>query len=217
MKVTCSLYESQPVIASRRTQAERTAATRSALIDAGRRLFGEHGFAEVGTQMLVDAAGVTRGALYHQFGDKRGLFEAVFDDTEKQVIGSIGERVADLAVTDPIGALRAAISVALEVFTEPDVQRIALIDSPVVLGWQHWRGRGETYGFTLIEGLLAAAVERGQIAEQPLHPVAHVALGALDEAALYVAGADDRERAGAEMLVVLNRVVDAFTLPTPPT
>ncbi|MDL9936837.1 TetR/AcrR family transcriptional regulator [Gordonia sp. ABSL1-1] len=197
---------------NRRTQAERTAATRGALISAGRRLFGEHGYADVGTQAVVDAAGVTRGALYHQFGDKQGLFSAVYDDVEQTMIAEIGERIGGLLDTDPIGALRAATGVALEIFAQPEVQRIGLVDAPVVLGWKEWRARGEDFGFALIEGLLRAAVDAGQIEDQPLRPIAHVAIGALDEAALYVAAADDRDVATVEMTVVLNRVIDAFLI-----
>ena len=69
----------------RRTQAERTAATRAVLIDAARALFAEQGFANVSTQAIAAAAGVTRGALYHQFADKTALFTAVYEDVERTV------------------------------------------------------------------------------------------------------------------------------------
>ncbi|GAA1481166.1 TetR/AcrR family transcriptional regulator [Gordonia sinesedis] len=200
-----------PANAERRTQAERTAATRGALISAGRALFGERGYADVGTQAVVAEAGVTRGALYHHFGDKRGLFEAVFDDAEREVADTVGVRVAGLAATDPVGALRAGIRVFLDLFSEPRLQRLVLIDAPVVLGWSAWRLRGEEFGFALVEGLLRAAIDAGQMSDRPLRPIAHVAIGALDEAALYVAAADDRDTATAEMIAVLDRLVDAFT------
>lgn len=197
---------------NRRTQAERTAATRAALVEAGRELFGEHGYADVGTQAIVERAGVTRGALYHQFDDKKGLFTAVFDELEQEVVALCAESMAELAPTDPIAALKVGVRAFLEVFAEPVRHRIGLVDAPAVLGWQEWRARGEQFGFALLEGLIRTAIELGQVAEQPTRPIAHVAIGALDESALYVAAADDREQATEEMLVVMDRIIEAFVV-----
>ncbi|MDY6811957.1 MAG: TetR/AcrR family transcriptional regulator [Actinomycetota bacterium] len=195
---------------NRRTQAERTEATRSALIAAGRSLFGEHGYAAVGTQAIVAAAGVTRGALYHQFDDKKGLFAAVYDQVEQDITTEVADRVGDLAVADPLAALKAGVRVFLARVTDPAVHMISLVDAPSVLGWSEWRARGEEFGFALIEGILQAGIAVGQIDDQPVRPIAHVAIGALDESALYVAAADDKDTATAEVLVVLDRIIDSF-------
>ncbi|MDJ0026085.1 helix-turn-helix domain-containing protein [Gordonia alkanivorans] len=195
---------------NRRTQAERTAATRAALIAAGRKLFGERGFADVGTQEIVDEAGVTRGALYHQFDDKKGLFTAVYDAVEQDVVTQIAERSAELAADNPIAALKSGMRLFLELCTEPAVHRITLVEAPSVLGWAQWRARGEEFGFALVERLIQAAIAAGQAVDQPTRPLAHVAIGALDEAALYVAAAQDRDAATAEVAAVLDRIVDSF-------
>lgn len=195
---------------NRRTQAERTAATRASLIDAGRKLFGERGFADVGTQEIVAEAGVTRGALYHQFDDKKGLFVAVYDDIEQRVVQQIATAVAGVVDDDPIAALNAGMRLFLDLCTEPEVHRITLVEAPSVLGWTEWRARGEEFGFALVEGLLVAAMAAGHIAEQPTRPLAHVAIGALDEAALYVAAAEDRGSATEQVAAVLERIVDSF-------
>ncbi|MCZ4533971.1 TetR/AcrR family transcriptional regulator [Gordonia terrae] len=195
---------------NRRTQAERTAATRASLIGAGRKLFGERGFADVGTQEIVAEAGVTRGALYHQFDDKKGLFVAVYDDVEQSIVAQIAEVVGERAGEDPLAALKAGMRLFLRLCTEPEVHRIALVEAPSVLGWSEWRARGEEFGFALVEGLIAAAIATGQAVEQPTRPLAHVAIGALDEAALYVAAADDREAATEQVAAVLERIVDSF-------
>ncbi|MDH3011229.1 TetR/AcrR family transcriptional regulator [Gordonia alkanivorans] len=195
---------------NRRTQAERTAATRAALIAAGRKLFGERGFADVGTQEIVDEAGVTRGALYHQFDDKKGLFTAVYDAVEQDVVTQIAERSAELAADNPIAALKSGMRLFLKLCTEPSVHRITLVEAPSVLGWAQWRARGEEFGFALVEGLIKAAIAAGQAIDQPTRPLAHVAIGALDEAALYVAAAEDRDAATAEVAAVLDRIVDSF-------
>lgn len=195
---------------NRRTQAERTAATRASLIDAGRKLFGERGFADVGTQEIVAEAGVTRGALYHQFDDKKGLFVAVYDDVEQSIVAQIAAAVGERAAEGPLAALKAGMRLFLRLCTEPEVHRITLVEAPSVLGWSEWRARGEEFGFALVEGLIAAAIATGQAVEQPTRPLAHVAIGALDEAALYVAAADDREAATEQVAAVLERIVDSF-------
>ena len=195
---------------NRRTQAERTAATRASLIDAGRKLFGERGFADVGTQEIVAEAGVTRGALYHQFDDKKGLFVAVYDDVEQSIVAQIAEVVGERAGEDPLAALKAGMRLFLRLCTEPEVHRITLVEAPSVLGWSEWRARGEEFGFALVDGLIAAAIATGQAVEQPTRPLAHVAIGALDEAALFVAAADDREAATEQVAAVLERIVDSF-------
>ena len=70
----------------RRTQSERSAATQQALLSAARRLWGARGYAEVGTPEIAEAAGVTRGAMYHQFADKTALFLAVLEALEEEAI-----------------------------------------------------------------------------------------------------------------------------------
>src|SRR5690349_1247318 len=89
-------------VSTRRTQAERTAATRAVLIDAGRKLFADKGFNDVSTQAIVTAAGVTRGALYHQFDDKVGLFAAVYEQVEKQLVEDIARQIMELQPLDPL-------------------------------------------------------------------------------------------------------------------
>src|SRR5580693_6166180 len=93
---------------TRRTQADRSAATRDALVAAARPLFAEHGFAEVSTDVIVAAAGVTRGALYHQFADKTALFEAVLATVEADIARRLAEDVAGAGISDPVDALRRA-------------------------------------------------------------------------------------------------------------
>ena len=191
----------------RRTQAERTAATQARLLDAGRRLFASSGFAAVSTQAVVDAAGVTRGALYHQFGDKAGLFAAVYEDVERDLVTALMTRIASAAPATQLEAMRLGARLFLEECSSPDVQRIVLIDAPAVLGWDRWREVGMKYGLGVIEAMLAQAITDGVIPDQPTRPTAHVLLGALDEAALYVSRADDAQAALVQMYAVCDRVI----------
>jgi AcrR family transcriptional regulator len=197
--------------AARRTQAERTAATRARLLEAGRHLFAADGYAAVPTQAIVDAAGVTRGALYHQFGDKSGLFAEVYEDVERELVTRISARIVAAGPVDQLAAMRTGARLFLAECSAPDVQRIVLIDAPAVLGWERWREVGMKYGLGVIEAMLAQAMADGAIPDQPLRPTAHVLLGALDEAALYVSRATDADAALHEMYEVCDRVINGIT------
>src|ERR1043165_4081602 len=91
---------------TRRTQAERTAATRALLIGAARKLFADKGFSDVSTQSIVTAAGVTRGALYHQFDDKAALFAAVYEEVERDLVTDIARQIAEREPADALAAMR---------------------------------------------------------------------------------------------------------------
>lgn len=197
--------------APRRTQAERTAATRARLLEAGRHLFATDGYAAVATQTIVDAAGVTRGALYHQFADKTGLFAEVYEEVERDLVAQIRARIVAAEPADQLAAMRIGARLFLEECSAPDVQRIVLIDAPAVLGWERWREVGMKYGLGIIEAMLAQAMADGAIPDQPLRPTAHVLLGALDEAALFVSRAADTGEALNQMYGVCDRVISGIT------
>jgi AcrR family transcriptional regulator len=194
----------------RRTQADRSAATRDALVTAGRRLFGAKGFAEVPTDAIAVEAGVTRGALYHQFADKVALFDAVVDAVEADIVARLAEEAAAAGGSDPVESMRLAVRAWLEICVEPEIRRIALIDGPSVLGWARWREVCQRHVFGLVEVALEQGIELGRIPPQPVRPLAHVLMGASDEAALYVAEAADPARARAEMIEVLNNLIDGI-------
>ena len=174
---------------SKRTQAERSEATRTALLAAARGLFAARGYAGVGTEEIVREAGVTRGALYHHFPGKRELLAAVYE----QIEGQLAQDLADTLVpgASVLETLRGGADSFLDKCLEPEVQQIVLLDAPAVLGWEQWREIGARYGLGLIEALVRAGMEAGEIREQPVMPLAHALLGALDEMAMLVARSDD--------------------------
>ena len=195
----------------RRTQAERSEATKAALIATARRLFAERGYAGVGTEELVRASGVTRGALYHHFDGKADLFGAVFEQIERE----LAERLATEALSreDPWEGLLAALEMFLDVCVEPEVQRIALLDAPSVLGWDAWREVEARHGLGLIRLALQNLIDEGAIDPQPVEPLAHAILGTLIEAGLYVARADPIAPARAQMGTVLRRMLEGLRSP----
>jgi len=206
------LSKSRP--AGRRTQGERTAQTRAALITVARRLFGAEGFAEVGAERVAREAGMTRGALYHQFADKADLFAAVLDEVEAEIAQRVVSAVAGFDPADTTGMLQAGAGAWLDASTEPDLQRIVLLDGPSVLGWDRWREICLRHTVGLIAALLQEGIYRGSLQPQPVQALTHVLVGAVDEAALYIAQADDRATARADMDLVIRRLTLALTAPT---
>jgi len=193
---------------SKRTQADRTAATREALVVAARPLFAEHGYAAVSTDQIARAAGVTRGALYHQFAGKEELFAAVFEQLEGEIADRLGAQL--VTVDDPAALLRDGIDGWLAACAEPEVHRIVLIEAPAALGWARWREIGQRYGVGLVEATIQSLIDAGLLPEQPVRPLAHVLVGALEEAALYAASAPDREQATAEVRASLLQLVEGM-------
>jgi AcrR family transcriptional regulator len=195
----------------RRTQAERTGATRETLIAAARRLFTERGYDDVATEEIVRAAGVSRGALYHHFGGKAGLLEAAYEQLEAESTERVARIVLGSDLESPLAAMRAGIGAFLDECAEPELRQIALRDAPAVLGWDRWREIGAANGLGLIEASLTAAIEAGEIRPLPVKPMAHLLLGALDEAAMLVArSADPASR--AEVTAVLLALLEGFVV-----
>jgi len=185
----------------------RSEATRRRLVSAGRTLFGARGYAEVGTEEIVRAAGVTRGALYHQFRDKADLFAAVAEEVEAEIAERIAGAAGAGAEADPVGALRTGARLFLDACAEPEVERIILLDAPAVLGGEAWRDLAGRYGLGLVQFGLQAAIEAGAIVPQPVAPLAHVLVGALNESALYVARAEDPAAAREQCVAILDRIL----------
>jgi AcrR family transcriptional regulator len=189
-------------------QAERSEATRAKLIAAARRLFARRGYADVGTEEIVRRAKVTRGALYHHFEDKRDLFRAVHEQVEAELTETIAAQLAAAGTRDPIEVLIAGMRTFLDACVDPEVQRIALMDAPAVLGWAEWRSVEEKYGLGLVVAALEMAIEAGALRRQPVRPLAHVLLAAMSEAGMLIATADDpgsaRDDAETALIAVLE-------------
>jgi AcrR family transcriptional regulator len=194
----------------RRTQAARSAATRQALQAAARRLWGDRGYTEVSTPEIAEAAGVTRGAMYHQFPDKTALFVAVLEDIETDVMRRLSAAVVDARPRTPADTLHAAADAWLDIAGEPEVRRLVLLDAPNILGWAGFREVSLRYGLGMTEQLLAAAIEAGQLKAQPVRPLATVMIGALDEAAMSIANADDSAIESEQVRAVVHDLIDGL-------
>jgi AcrR family transcriptional regulator len=187
------------------SKAQQSAATRRKLLRVGRDLFARRGFNDVPTEEIVRRAGVTRGALYHHFRDKRDLFAAVVEQVEQDVLERVA--AAAFAETDAWEQQRAAIGAYLDVCLEPAVQRIVLVDAPSVLGVAAWREIEARYGLGVVSAGLHSVMEAGYIEQQPIEPLAHLLLGALTEGGLLIARASDRAAARRDVGDSLDRIL----------
>jgi AcrR family transcriptional regulator len=191
-------------------QAERSEATRARLIGAARRLFARRGYAGVGTEEIVKRAKVTRGALYHHFEDKRDLFRAVHEQVEAELTETIAAQLAAAGTQDPIEVLVGGMRTFLDACVDPEVQQIALMDAPAVLGWAEWRRVEERYGLGLVNAALEMAMEAGTLRRQPVRPLAHVLLAAMSEAGMLIATSDDAGAARDEVESALIALLEGL-------
>lgn len=175
----------------RRTQAERRAETRRALLEAARALIVEKGYAETATPEIVKAANVTRGALYHHFADKADLMRALVL-LESEAIAADINAETDTSQT-PLDAFMAGAQAYFTAMSVPGRARIMLLEGPTVLGLAEMAEIDrQTGGATLLEGLRHAA-NHGALKDIPLEPLADLLSSAFDRAALAIANGENRK------------------------
>ena len=201
---------SRPRTQATRTQVERLAATRAALLKAARTIFAEQGYAAAATEEIVRRAKVTRGALYHHFEDKRALFDAVASEVAREIAEKID---AMTPMDDPLKALIVGTGAFLDACLDPAVRRIYLIDAPAVLGWHRWREIDAPHGVrSLREGVSAMLAERPDDA-LAVEPTTFLLAGAFNEAALWIAEAKDEKAARRAMDRSLAALIERLFVP----
>jgi AcrR family transcriptional regulator len=190
-----------------RTQAQRRERTRGALIDAGRLLFAERGYAGAGREEIVERAGVTRGAMYHHFNSKEALFQAVYETVEQELCAAI--ETSAMASRDPIEQLRLGARAFLDAAATGEVRRIVLLDAPAVLPVEVRRRLTEQYGLGMVRHALRIADAAGRLTVGPVDALALVVMAVLHEAATAIADGDDP----AAMHSVIDGLITAVTRP----
>lgn len=186
--------------------------TSAPLIVAARGLFTERGYGGVELEDIGERAAVSRQELERRFpGGKEELFRVVAVRLSAETAQRV--RVATRQASGPWEALERGITAFLDASTTPEVAQILLRDGPAVLGGEVWRAIDSDYAVRLLEGALEEAIEAGQLPRQPTRAAAYVVVGALEEAALTVAGADDPLAARAEMGRTVQRLLAGLRAP----
>ena len=181
-------------------RADQVEETRAKLIEAARRAFAEKGYSAASMDDLTAEAGLTRGALYHNFGDKKGLLQAVIDQIDAEIL--VQMRVAGQQFESKWHSFLAEAITYIEMSLEPEVQRIMLLDGPAVLGDpSQWPNQTACLRTTadMLENLIA----EGTVKPMDTEAAAHLVNGAALNAALWIA-------ASREPVAALPRAVEAF-------
>ncbi|OOG74467.1 TetR family transcriptional regulator [Sinorhizobium sp. A49] len=169
----------------RRSNRERSDTTRGAILDAAHGLFVERGYAETSTPDIVAAAGMTRGALYHHFEDKKALFRAVAD----REAGAVAARIERATIDDltPREALITGARAFFDAMAEPGRIRILLLDGPAVLGTREMAAIDAANAQRTLEDGLAEAMAPKVVDRDALAATATLLSAAFDRAALEIA------------------------------
>jgi AcrR family transcriptional regulator len=192
------------------TKAKQRAATMRNLIDVAREAFANEGYASASMEAIVGGAGVTRGALYHHFGSKEGLFRAVLEDVQAEVASRI-MRAAE-AQSDPWSQLVAGCHAFLQSSLDPGIQRMMLLDAPAVLGWETWREIDAENSGRLLEEILIILVEQGIIKPLPIAALTRLLSGAMNEAALWIAQSPEPHQSLNESVTTLEMLLSSLRI-----
>jgi AcrR family transcriptional regulator len=196
------------IVKGNRLRAQQGEATREALIGAARDLFGRRGYAETALDAIAAAAGMTKGALYHHFSGKEELFGVVFERVKRELSSQIASALQSRI--DPWTDIIAACRTYIEIHTDPAVERIVLLDARAVLSPEIWRRVDGQWGAVMFRGAFRGAMNRGVVVRLPLNTLAMIVTGALAEACLRVADAEDPEAARAEALTVVVQLLEGL-------
>jgi len=196
-----------------RTNQEWTRRTTGALARAARREFARRGYAAASLEDIAAAAGVTKGAVYHHFGSKVGLFEAALRAVQADLVERIEARAGQAG--EPLAAVVAGCEAFLDVALDDEARRIALLDGPSVLGWARWRSIDAEFGLGSLKEGLRACVTAGAIGGVDPDALAHLVSGALNEAVFLVAEADDRRSAHAKAMRALRALLRGLAARAP--
>lgn len=167
--------------------------TRRTLLDTALSLFATREYAGISAEELVRGAGLTRGALYHHFDGKRGLFEAIFEELERQAAQRI--RTAIESVSDPFDRVDRGVAEFLAVCAEQDFRHVVLQQGPIALGWQRWRELDQQHLGGLVLEAVRNLLDAALIRPHPAELVASAFYGALTELSLTIAETDDPQQA----------------------
>ncbi|MBU1377357.1 MAG: TetR/AcrR family transcriptional regulator [Alphaproteobacteria bacterium] len=170
------------------SHAERTQRSREVLTAAAGRLFATHGYAQTSTEAVLAATGLTRGALYHHFRDKRDLFEAVCKGLHEEATAAI--LAAADAASNPVDGLIAGGLAFVDHVVQPRVRRILLVEAPSVLGWERWNELDRAHGFGLLLDGVREAVAAGALEGDP-EVLALMLNGGLNQAVVWAGQSDD--------------------------
>jgi AcrR family transcriptional regulator len=189
----------------KRLRERQAEATRELLVSIARERFTEQGYAATSIEDIVQRAGVAKGALYHHFSGKDALFRAVYEAVLAEVVSAV--TAAALAVQEPWAGVRAGLSAFLDACLEPAFRRIVVLESVSVLQPEVREEGIEHVELPMLQTVLTPLAASNVLPGVAVEPLAHVALGGLYGAALFIARPPDPGFARREVDVVLDTLI----------
>lgn len=187
-------------------EAKVAADSRAAIIAAGRELFGAHGYARTSLVDVARAAHVTKGAVYHHFGSKQGLFRAVYSAVELEA--QLRARSEIDLDAPPLELIQGVVAAHLDTVMDPVVQRVTIVDAPSVLGPSFMGPVELDQGFADFRNFVQAGIDAGHLRDVDAEAITRVIRGACVQAGMHIAHAADqvdaRRRIGGALRVLIN-------------
>lgn len=195
---------------ARRTQAERRAATRAAILDAARFLFTERGYHDSSVDAILERAGSSKGAFYHHFSDKAAVLEALLSEFEEEGV----RRARDWSAgeTSVLTIMRTSVHNLLTWCTQPYIRQVVLTDALSVLGFARWHEIDDGYTLDALTGLIERGVATGELRPLPSpRMMARIIIAAANDAALYIGNAADPDSAREEAMAGIEILISAVS------
>jgi AcrR family transcriptional regulator len=196
----------------KRLRERQAEATRELLVSIARERFTEQGYAATSIEDIVQRAGVAKGALYHHFSGKDALFRAVYEAVLAEVVSAV--TAAALAVQEPWAGVRAGLSAFLDACLDPAFRRIVVLESVSVLQPEVREEGIEHVELPMLQTVLTPLAASNVLPGVAVEPLAHVALGGLYGAALFIARSPDPGTARREVDVVLDTLIAGLRAPS---
>jgi AcrR family transcriptional regulator len=193
------------VVTVKRLRARQAEATRELLVAVARERFTEQGYETTSIEDIVQQAGVAKGALYHHFSGKHALFRAVYEAVQADAVSAV--MAAALAAPEPWAGVRAGLSAFLDACLDPAFRRVVVLDSVSVLQYEVWEGGIEHVELPMLRSVLTPLITSDVLPGVGLDPLAHIALGGLYGAALFIARSPHPNAARNEVDVVLDTLI----------
>jgi AcrR family transcriptional regulator len=197
--------------ATRKSNVQQYEETRVKLLAIARQEFATRGYADAATNDIVAKAGVTRGALYYHFKDKQDLFRVVVEAMAREIQQTIDECADQTA--SPWDALIQGCRAFVDSCAHPEVRQILLLDAPAVLGWGAWRQIDARYSMGSLQEGLMACKEAGVLRDAPIAALTHLVSGALNEAVLAIAEAENPQQVRQDMLQGMDALLMGLRSP----
>jgi AcrR family transcriptional regulator len=187
-----------------------SSSTKRALLDSATVLFTDHGYAGTSLDEVVAAARVTKGALYHHFSGKQGVFEAVFAKVEDDASKAI--KAALRGTNDPWDKARAGLRAFLEVVQDPAYQRVVIQDGPAILGYERFREQEERSSYGIVQDIVGSVLDASHYElEEPMKQTfSRIFFGAMSAAGESVTTAEDPVQAVARIEAAILFILEGL-------